>query len=110
MDLNKLTENFPKLKVRNKTSATQSILYKNGDSAQIQPHSTRFISSENLLQIPNINNFDLLKPTLFQLRDAGVIELQVEETVKPTPTPPKQPSPKPKLSVDTGTTGSSSKK
>lgn len=110
MDFNKLKEQFPRLKVQNRTSVPQTILYQNGDSVQIQPHSTRFISSENLLQIPNINNFDLLDPTIFQLRDAGIIELQVEETVKPTPTPVKTPAPKPKLSVDSGTTSSPSKK
>lgn len=82
MDTALLEKKFPKLEVRNRTNAQKHIQYNidaDGDglpdSITINPGARRLIPTKNLLQIPNITEFELLSPTLFELQKAGVIQL-----------------------------------
>ena len=82
MDTKLLEKKFSKLEVRNRTNAQKHIQYNidaDGDglpdSITINPGARRLIPTKNLLQIPNISEFELLNPTLFELQKAGVIQL-----------------------------------
>lgn len=82
MDSKLLEKKWPKLEVRNRTNEQKHIQYNidaDGDglpdSITINPGARRLIPSKNLLQIPNIMEFELLNPTLFDLKKAGVIQL-----------------------------------
>lgn len=76
MNSEALYKNFPVLKVRNRTGAQQHVLYEDGDSVTFNGFATRPISSKGLLQIPDSNLFEMVSPTLFELRDRGVIDLK----------------------------------
>lgn len=94
MDLNKLEKAYPFMSVRNKTNIQQTLMYQGGDSIQVQPLAKVKIVSKGLLQIPDNSIFELVSPTIFDLKDKGIVSLQAdkpaEKTVAtPTVTPKK---------------------
>ena len=95
MDREKLIKLFPILEVRNRTNVSQHIQYLiDGeiDSKTITPNSRRKISSDGLLQIPDMRLFEMCSPTIFELRKAGIISLGDPVAVK-AKRAPKEPAP-----------------
>lgn len=71
-----LTKKYPLLKIRNKTTHAQNLLYQNGDSVTIPPGAVSSISTAGLSQVPDQTVFTLISPSIADLVSSGIIEVK----------------------------------
>lgn len=75
MNANDLASLYPTLTVRNRRNVSTNISYANGDSVTLQPLVQKTISTVGLHQLPDHNDVELIKPTIFDLIEDGIVEM-----------------------------------
>lgn len=81
MDLKLLIKNFRFLEVRNRTASQKTIQYDDitgdgiPDSITINAGAKRRIQTHGLNQVPNMRDFEMISPTIFELQKMGIIQL-----------------------------------
>lgn len=76
MDATKLASLYPAITVRNRRGVQARIGYANGDSITVQPNASVTITTSGLHQLPSATEFELVRPTIFDLLSAGVITMK----------------------------------
>lgn len=71
--LDKLKQDFPVFKFRNRTSAAKTVVLSDGDTVQVQPGAECRIPSALFSQLPAFNEFLPIMPTVAAMVEAGVI-------------------------------------